>query len=56
MHGLCPCICEKNSKKQIVPGCGSGDDLGEASCHESDAPRLVTLRLDHAPAVAAVTF
>ena len=39
-----------------VPGCGSGDDPGEASCHESDAPRLVILRLDHAPAVAAVAF
>jgi len=42
--------------KRIVPGCGSGDDSGETSCHEGNAPRDMTLRLSHGPAVAAVAF
>ena len=51
-----PRSCCARIERGIVPGCGSGDDPGEASCHEGDTPRDVTLRLNHGPAVAAVAF
>jgi hypothetical protein len=54
-------ICSRRSRlrlrpKKNRPRLRLRGRFGEASCHEGDSPRDVTLRLSHGPAVAAVAF